>query len=85
MTCRAVGGRLVLYHPETDEVSWLNEVGALVWGMLDGSQTLDELTTTVAAHFQTDTETVTDDLVPLLEELGRKRLLASPGPRRHQP
>jgi hypothetical protein len=66
----------IIYHRQTGEVHRLNSVGSIVWRFLDGSTTVDELITDMAAAFEVDPGVVGGQVGDLLERLGRGFLLA---------
>ena len=62
----------------------LDEVGAFIWRLCDGSKSVDEIATEVAAACDGDTppyETVVDDTIRLLQSLREEGLIAWDGDR----
>jgi hypothetical protein len=39
----AMGGEMVLFHPETQQILYSNPTGALVWGLCDGQRTVADV------------------------------------------
>ena len=51
---RVIDGRTILIHPGRSEVHELNEVGSLLWNLMDGSRDLDALAADVAREFEVE-------------------------------
>ena len=64
-----VGGELVVANPATGAVTHLERLEALIWTLLDGSSTFDELVEDVAAAFEVQPSRVERDLVEYLRSL----------------
>ena len=71
-------GETVIYDLTDASAHVLNRSGALVWELLDGNTTLDELASEVATVFDTDLEVVRGDVRHIVTELERKGLLLEP-------
>ncbi|MGH6998029.1 MAG: PqqD family protein [Phenylobacterium sp.] len=69
-------GEAVLYDEATETVHRLNPTAALAWACFDGSATIDELASDMAAVFGADEASVQADLVVLCRRLGGLGLLA---------
>lgn len=70
------GGETLVYQPQSGEVHRLDPVGAIVWRVLDGQATIDELVADLAGAFEADPDVVHRDVEALLEKLRRGFLLA---------
>jgi len=70
-----VDGESVLLLEGTRELHALNGVGTVIWGLFDGSSTLDEIVADLSEAFQTDPEVVRNDVLELARLLGRAGLL----------
>ena len=70
-------GESVIYHFRTGEVHRLDRIGSIVWNLLDGQTTVDELVPDLAAAFDVDSEVVLGHVGHLLDELSRASLLAA--------
>jgi PqqD family protein of HPr-rel-A system len=68
-------GETVIYDAESGVSHLLNQTGTLVWGCLDGDTTLDELVADLAAAYGVADSVVRDDVIALVRQLGRQRLL----------
>lgn len=75
-----VEGETLVYQRQTGEVHRLDPVGAIVWRLLDGQSTVDELVDDLAAAFEVDAGVVRGDVGALLARLEEARLLASGAP-----
>ena len=53
----------------------LNEVGAHVWNLCDGSRTIAQVVDAVCAEFDATPDEVTEDVVSLVDELASEKLL----------
>jgi PqqD family protein of HPr-rel-A system len=73
-------GETLVYHRVTGEVHRLDPVGSIVWRVLDGRTTVDELATDLSASFGVDPIVVRADVADLLERLRRVFLLADGPP-----
>lgn len=74
-------GEILVYLPATRDVHRLDRIGALVWNLLDGRATVDELVSDLAAAFEVDQDMVRGHVADLLHQLGAAFLLAGgPGP-----
>jgi len=72
---RAVDDCVVVYHPDTDEVSHLDPVGTIVWGLIEHPRPLGELTATLAESFAVDHATIVTDISVLLTHLTAAQLI----------
>jgi hypothetical protein len=66
---------LALLDMNAGQYFGLNEVGALVWGLLQAPVSLTDLVRGVRDHFDIDEETSHADIVELLEALKNSRLV----------
>lgn len=53
----------------------LDQVGARIWDLCDGSASVSEIVTIVCNEYDADRDTVEADVLELLTELSRERLL----------
>ncbi len=60
---------LVLCEPVREQVVLLNEVGAAVWELCDGSVTVGEIAALLAGHTGADRERVAADVRAFVEDL----------------
>lgn len=60
---------LVLLDPENGQYFTLDEVGARIWELCDGSRSVSEIAGALDEEFDAPLETIRADLLELLEEL----------------
>jgi coenzyme PQQ synthesis protein D (PqqD) len=66
---------LMLLDVESGCYYTLNEVGGRIWELCDGSWTVAEIVATLSAEYEAPSETVRVDVLELLTDLERERLL----------
>jgi hypothetical protein len=59
----------VLFNPDNFSALSLNPTGVVVWKLIDGRRNIQDIVMAVKAHFKNVPESVTDDVVGLLEIL----------------
>jgi hypothetical protein len=70
MAWQTIRGETVLLHIDGKKLMGLNEVGACVWDLADGTRSLEEITRIVLAKFKTSSETaVAADVQVFVSEL----------------
>jgi len=62
-----------------DELYSLNETGKAVWDRLDGKKSLKEVLAELSAEFDAPAGEIERDLIGLVEELLRRRILVAVG------
>jgi hypothetical protein len=62
-----------------DELFTLNETGRAIWQKLDGLKPLRDVVSELAAEFDAPAGLIEEDVVGLLEELGRRKMIARKG------
>jgi hypothetical protein len=60
-----------------DELYTFNETGKAVWDKLDGKRSLDAVIAELAAEFKTNADTVGEDVVGLVTELVKRKILVA--------
>jgi hypothetical protein len=70
------GGETLLYHTTARVVHRLDPVASIVWRLLDGGVSVDDLVGDLATAFAADPLVVRNDLNKLLERLETASLLA---------
>jgi hypothetical protein len=60
-----------------DELFSLNETGKAIWDRLDGRKKLGELVIELSAEFEASEGEIEHDLIGLVEELVRRRILVA--------
>ncbi len=56
---------------DMDSVYTLNETGAFVWEHIDGKRTVEDLIAALTGEYDIDSETATNDVISLLEEMSK--------------
>ena len=72
VTGQVVDGEAVLVLPDKGEVKVLNEVGARIWELSDGTRTIAEISEQLAQEFEVDIQKAQDDAVIFLQQLEQK-------------
>ena len=65
---------------ETDAIFSLNEWGRAIWDRLDGQRSLRAVAADLAAEYEAPSEDIKADVLGLVRELVRRRMLAQVGP-----
>jgi hypothetical protein len=77
---RTLGRKLVLYNPESREVSVLNATAAIVWELCDGQTPVAEAVARLRARFRVaESRDVTEDVAAVVRTLTRQGLLREAG------
>ena len=72
---RLLDGEAVIVLPDRGEVKVLNEVGAQIWTLADGSRSVREIAASVASVYQVSPAEAEADTVEFLRELLEKALI----------
>jgi hypothetical protein len=75
VVCRVLDKESVLLDLSSGSYFTLNEVGALVWQNLDGLSPLRSVIPKLMALYDVDPETAEQDVLELVEDLLRERLI----------
>jgi coenzyme PQQ biosynthesis protein PqqD len=70
-----VSGTVVLLSPDNGEYYALNEVGSRVWELCDGTRNVSDVVTTICQEYDAPAETVEADVLELIEDLIREKLV----------
>lgn len=70
---------LVLLDPESGQYYTLDEVGARIWELADGTRSASEIAETLEQEFDAPPETIRADLLDLLQELSSSDLVVDAG------
>ena len=62
----------VLFNPDTAEAVGVNPVGVVVWKMLDGNHTLDQIVTQLQEHFDEVPEAVVEEVEAYIDDLASR-------------
>ena len=60
-----------------DDIYTLNETGKAIWDRLDGRRTLSEVISKLSALFQAEEGEIAADVLGLVEELARRRMVVA--------
>ena len=72
---RRLENEAVVVLPEKGEVKVLNEVGAQIWMLADGTRSVREIVAAVCAEFEAAPDVVEADTLKFLAELQQKGLI----------
>ncbi|MDP9259862.1 MAG: PqqD family protein [Actinomycetota bacterium] len=70
-----ISDEVILFDVDGGTYYGLNEVGARLWQLCDGSRELADLVAVIEADFDAPTATVTHDVAELLVELASEKLI----------
>lgn len=74
---RVVEGEAVLVLPQQGEVKVLNEVGARIWELIDGSRTIREIVDIICDEYAVEEEQAESDTLAFIAELESKSIISS--------
>ena len=66
----------VLYDPEREKVHSLNLTAGLIWCLIDGVRSLEEIAAEISAQSAADRETVLSDVLRMAGQFARQGLIA---------
>ena len=66
---RMVDGEMLVVSASGSNIIGLNETGALVWEMIDGSHSIDEIVTAVCDAFEVESGMARRDVLGFVDEL----------------
>ena len=72
---RELDGEAILLDPKQGCTYHLNNVGTLIWKMLDGQHTADDIAKAVCESYEVEYEQALQDIERLLNELRSNNLL----------
>ena len=67
---------VILLNPDDGQYFTLDEVGARVWQLCDGTRAVEEMISTIHAEYDAPLSAIRADVVELLDDLAREKLLA---------
>jgi hypothetical protein len=73
-TFQNVADEAILIHLQTGVYYSLNEVGAAYWNMLDGTRTIADCATAIAAEYAAPPEVIAADLLEISADLMKEGL-----------
>jgi t-SNARE complex subunit (syntaxin) len=75
VTGQVVDGEAVLVLPDKGEVKVLNEVGARIWELADGTRTIAEIAELLTQEFEVDIQKAQNDALIFLQQLEQKGVI----------
>ena len=70
-----IGEEAVLVQPERAKVKVLNEVGAHIWELADGTRTIEQIVALLCSEYQVDPDQAQADTLEFIGELVERGLL----------
>lgn len=74
---RELDGEAILLNPKEGCSYNLNNVGTLIWKMLDGEHSIEDIAKTICEHYEVESEQAIQDVKQLLNELRENNLLSA--------
>jgi hypothetical protein len=68
-------GTMVLLHPRSGEYYSLDEVGARIWGLCDGTNTIAHMISILSQEYDAPAEVLGTDVCELLTDLAHEQLV----------
>jgi hypothetical protein len=62
-------GEITVYHPTLATSLYLNETGALVWNLCDGSRSVSEIIALLSSHYPESSAQIELDVLALVNRL----------------
>lgn len=75
VTVQTLDGEAVLLDLTTEQYFSLNEVGTVIWELLDGQHSVSELVDTITAEYEAERAEVENDVRDLLTALSSEGLI----------
>lgn len=66
---RIIDGEAIVVLPERGEVKVLNEVGSVIWELIDGSSSIDEISKKICKKYEVTEKTARSDVLSFLKQL----------------
>ena len=73
---RQLDNEAVVVLPEKGEVKVLNEVGARIWALADGSRSVREIAATICAEYNVTQDEAEADTLSFIADLAAKGMVA---------
>jgi len=73
---RTIDNEAVILNLDNSIYYSLNEVGAKVWDLCDGSKTVRDIATAISEEFEVEKEVAEGDVLELLDDLLREGLVS---------
>jgi hypothetical protein len=62
-----IDGELLLYHPAQTTILYCNTSASLIWQLCDGRRTIEEIINLLAAAFEQEPETVSNEVTATID------------------
>lgn len=72
---RVIGSEAVIILPEKAQVKILNELGARVWSLADGHQTIGDIIDIISKEYEVTTQQAETDIVEFIELLVKNEII----------
>jgi len=72
---KRLGEEMIFVLADKHQAKVVNESGAFIWSMLDGSHRVDEIAQKITAEYEGDYEQIIIDLVDFLEQMLAKEII----------
>jgi hypothetical protein len=72
---RLVEGEAVIVLPEQGQVKVLNEVGARIWALADGTRTLRQIATALGDEYEVDQAQAEADVLDFVAQLAERGII----------
>lgn len=72
---RVVDGEAVIVIPQKGVVTVLNETGSGIWQLLDGRNSIEDITNIISSEFDVSREQAEKDTLGFIEELIEKEMV----------
>jgi len=76
---RTIGQEVVIILPSIGEVKVLNEVGARIWELADGTRTIADLVQQICEEYDVDPQQAEIDAVDFIQKMMDKKMLMISG------
>lgn len=70
-----IGDEVVVYHPTRTTSLYLNETGALIWGLCDGSRSATDIIMILAELYPDSGEQIAGQVEDMIRRLGEKAIV----------
>ena len=74
---RVIDGEAVLVHPGQAKIRVLNAIGARIWELVDGQQTLGDIAQAITAEYEVDLPRAQTDVVAFCADLAQAGVLTT--------
>jgi len=73
---RVIDDEAVLVMPEQGKVKVVNEVGAVIWSLLDNHRTIQEIIQEICSQFEVDENTAEKDTIKFISDLVEREIVS---------